>query len=98
MTMKRIVASAFLLLFLSMGVVAAAQEPPKPPSDEQGWEKVNGDMMQQGESIPASKLVAGAYGFIFAAVVVFVASVTMRSRRVEEEMDSLRRKLESKGK
>lgn len=95
--MKNILrAIAFVFAFTLVFTVARAQ--PKPPSDEQGWEKVDGSMMQAGESIPASRLVALAYGFIFASVTVFALSVAARTRRVEEELDALRRKLESKGK
>jgi hypothetical protein len=86
-----------LALVCCLAGAASAGEPPAKP-DEQGWEKVDGSMMQQGETIPASSLVAGAYGFIFAAVVVFVVSVTARTRRVEEEMVALRRKLEAAAK
>ena len=63
--MKRIIAIAFLAFFF--GGVALAQEPKK---TNDGYEPVNGDMMQPGESLPASRLVAGAYGFIFAAVLI----------------------------
>jgi hypothetical protein len=90
--MKKWIALLFLLLVAS---VAAAQPAVK---DNEGFEPVNGDMMVRGESIPASRLVAGAYGFIFAAVVVYVASVVSRVRRVEEDVEALRRKLEAQGK
>jgi hypothetical protein len=85
---------AFTFAFALTFTFASAQ--PKP--DEQGWEKVDSNMMQAGESIPASRLVSIAYGFIFAAVAVFAVSVAARTRRVEEEMDELRRKLDAKGK
>ena len=63
-----------------------------------GYEPVNGNMMmQRGEFIPADRLVAGAYGFILAAVVVWVASVAARAARVEREAEALRRKLEKAG-
>ena len=87
--MKRIVQIAFFAFFL--GGLALAQEGPK--KDNEGFEPVNGDMMQQGESIPASRLVGGAYGFICAAVVVWVASVARRARRLEDEVDELKKKL-----
>jgi hypothetical protein len=90
---KILICVVFVLAFFG---IAAAQSPPA--KDKDGYEPVSADMMEKGESIPASRLVAGAYGFIFAAVVVWVSSVTARSRRVEEEMDELRRKLEGKGK
>ncbi len=93
MTMKKILVSLAFVLLLVGG--AAAQE--KKP-DSEGWQQVNGDMLQKGESIPASRLVAGAYGFIFASVVVFVASVVARTRKVEQELEDLKRALEAKGK
>jgi len=93
--MKRIFQIAFLALFVALvSGVALAQEPKK---DAQGWEPVNGDMMQKGESIPASRLVAAAYGFIFAAVVVYVASVARRARRLEDEVEALKKKLQARG-
>ncbi len=83
-----------LAVLFGVSVAAAARAQPKP--DEGGWESVDGSMMQKGESIPASRLVAGAYGFIFAAVAVYVASIASRARRVEDELDELKRKLEEK--
>jgi hypothetical protein len=82
-----------VLLLLAVGGVAVAAQQPK---DNDGFEPVNGDMMQRGESIPANRLVAAAYGFIFASVTVFAVSVAVRSRRVEEELAELKRKLESR--
>ncbi|MGZ3429240.1 MAG: hypothetical protein ACXVDD_02925 [Polyangia bacterium] len=90
--MKRIIAIAFLAFFF--GGVALAQEPKK---TNDGYEPVNGDMMQPGESLPASRLVAGAYGFICAAVVVWVASVARRARRLEDEVDELKKKIQARG-
>ena len=84
-------------LLIVMCLVTAAFADEAPQKDNEGFEPVAADMMQKGESIPASTLVGGAYGFIMMSLVVFVATVVMRTRRVEEEMDSLRRKLESKG-
>ena len=93
--MKRIFQILFFAIFLAGGV-ALAQQPQPPQKDAEGFVPVNGDMMQKGESIPASRLVGLAYGFIFAAVLVWVGSVALRSRRVEEEMEALKRKLEKK--
>jgi hypothetical protein len=87
--MKRIIQILFLAFFL--GGVALAQEPPK--KDNEGFEPVNGDMMQPGESIPASRLVGAAYGFICVAVVVWVASVARRARRLEDEVEELKKKI-----
>jgi hypothetical protein len=75
-----------LILTLLVGVANAQKD--------EGWEKVDGSMTAQpGETIPATALVGGAYGFIFLALVVWVASVAARTRRVEEEVESLRQKL-----
>jgi hypothetical protein len=76
-----------VILFLLVGGLAGAQK-------DEGWEKVDGSMTSApGETIPATALVGGAYGFIFVALVVWVASVAARTRRVEEEVESLRAKL-----
>jgi len=80
--MKRLL----MILMLWFAPVAFAQ-------DKEGWEKVDGSMTAPGESIPASTLVGAAYGFIFVALLVWVASVAARTRRVEEEVQSLREKL-----
>jgi hypothetical protein len=90
--MKRLLQIALLASFLlGLAGLASAQSPPK--SDD-GFVPVNGDMMQQGETIPGNRLVAAAYGFICAALVVWVATVARRARRLEDEVDALRKKLE----
>lgn len=91
--MKRIIQIAFFVFFL--GGIASAQ--PAPSKDAEGFEPVNGDMLQPGESIPAARLVGAAYGFIFAAVVVWVASVARRARRLEDEVAELGKKLAARG-
>ncbi len=92
--MKRTLQIAFFGFFLLAFGAAFAQS--APPKDNEGFEPVNGDMMQQGESIPASRLVGAAYGFICAAVVVWVASVARRARRLEDEVDALKKKLQTR--
>jgi hypothetical protein len=82
--MKRLL----LILVLLFAPAAFAQD-----NKDEGWQKVDGSMMAQGETIPASKLVGAAYGFIWVALLVWVASVAARTRRVEEEIESLRQKL-----
>lgn len=87
-----------LALVCLLGATALAQAPVAKDKDPDGYEKVESDMMQRGESIPASRLVGAAYGFIFGALVVYVVSVVSRGRRVEDEIDALMRKLSAKGK
>jgi|GEM_PF-2576068 len=81
---------------------APAVKPPSPPAvldprgdGDEGFEKVDGSMLK-GESIPADRLVGAAYGFILLAFVTYAVSVALRGRRVEEELDALRKKLEGK--
>ena len=94
--MKRIIQIVlFATILFGLGGLLFAQEGPK--KDSEGFEPVNGDMMQPGESIPAARLVAGAYGFICAAVVVWVVSVAQRTRRLEDEVDELKKKLAARG-
>lgn len=92
--MRRLLSLLSLCLLLIAGVAAAQ---PAPTKDAEGFEPVASDMMQRGETIPGSRLVAAAYGFIFVAVVVWVGSVAARARRVEEELIALRKKIEAKG-
>ena len=91
--MKRIVQIVMFAFVLCGLTLSFAQEGKK---DNEGFEPVNGDMMQPGESIPASRLVGGAYGFICAAVVVWVASVARRARRLEDEVDELKKKIQAR--
>ncbi len=42
----------------------------------------------------ASIAIAGAYGFIWTAVLVYVISVARRMKSVQREMDDLRRRVE----
>jgi CcmD family protein len=46
------------------------------------------------ETIPAGPFLAAAYGFIWAAVLVYVIMVARRLAKVKEEMEDLRRKVE----
>jgi len=99
--MIKTVKTIFVVLLLGSAAPAFADDPPPPPATQaaadkdEGFEKVDGSM-QKGESIPADRLVGAAYGFILAAFVGFAVSVALRGRRVEEELDALRRKLEGK--
>ncbi len=94
--MKRIIQIVlFATILFGLGGLVLAQGQPK--KDSEGFEPVNGDMMQPGESIPAARLVGGAYGFICAAVVVWVASVARRARRLEDEVEELKKKLQARG-
>jgi hypothetical protein len=54
-------------------------------------------LAQQGqvrESIPAAPFLAGAYAFMWVAVLIYVALVARRLGRVQSDIDDLRRKLD----
>ena len=54
-------------------------------------------LAQQGqvrESIPAAPFLAGAYAFMWVAVLVYVALVARRLARVQSDIEDLRRKLD----
>ncbi len=98
------------LLFVAAAPAARAQGPtPTPPDapkaapaaakpDSEGFVPVRADEpLAASESLPASGLVGAAYGFILAALVIWVASVAARGRKVEEELTALRARIEKKG-
>jgi CcmD family protein len=89
--MKKLLSIFVFMLFLG-GMAAASQ----PKVDNEGFEQVNGDMMQKGESIPATALVGAAYGFIFLALLGYVVSIARRADRLAAEADELKRKLEAR--
>jgi len=49
---------------------------------------------QVRESIPAAPFLAGAYAFMWIAVLVYVALVARRMGRVQSDIEDLRRKLD----
>lgn len=68
------------------GVLEAAQ--PKPSPDE----FVPVTEVPESEQIPAIRLVATAYGFIWVVLLGYVWTVGKRLRTVETELDQLQRK------
>ena len=82
-------------LILAVGVVTPAMaglssvalanaEQPQPPK-----EFVPVDDIPQGEQIPAINMVAGAYGFVWVAVLGYVWSIARRMKQVETELAAL---------
>lgn len=100
--MKSFALAVSLGLFFPAAIAFADDLPPpkadaKPVSkpDTEGFVPVKeGEALGPGEVIPATGLVAGAYGFILGAMVVWVASVAMRTRRVEDDVTALRSRLD----
>ena len=63
------------------------QAQPQPPKDF-----VAVDESQPGEQLPALPLIAGAYGFIWVALLGYVWSVARRLQKVEGELAALEAK------
>lgn len=100
MTMKRSVHGCLrwlsaAALCLAMATPALAGPPDEKDKDKEGWSAVSrpADMNPEAESVPAAPLVAGAYGFIWVAVLVYVGTVAQRARRLQAEVDALRKRL-----
>jgi len=90
--MKSIVTLLFVLL---LGLPVAAQQPPAPkaPSAAQdGFVPVDAPMTGQ-EAIPAPRLVAVAYGFIWVVIFGYVWTVRSRLSRVERELAAVSRRV-----
>jgi CcmD family protein len=62
------------------------------PALAQEFQKVTGSPAQE---VPAVPFVGIAYAFIWIAVLVYVVSVARGLRRVRDELDELRRKLDA---
>ena len=84
-TIRRLRAGAVCVLWLLLTIapsVAAAQ--PQPPKDF-----VPVDESAEQDQIPALPLIAGAYGFIWVALLGYVWSLGRRLQKVESELGDL---------
>ena len=96
MRVPMLVPMMVVLLSLLLSPIARAQSPAEGGADKDGWEAVNGQMVQPGEGFKANGLVAGAYGFIWLAVAGFVLSVWLRGGAVEREVERLKRQIDAR--
>ena len=87
-----------LLILCALGApfaVLAEDVPPPKQADSEGFVPVApNEQLAPGETLPASRLVGTAYGVILGAMVVWIASVAIRARRVEEEVAQLKARIE----
>jgi CcmD family protein len=93
--MKRMLGSIVMLLLLA--APAFAQQPaPKAPTAaaQDGFVPVDAPMNPQ-DVIPAPRLVAIAYGFIWVVLFGYLWSVRTRLATVEREMESVSRRVAS---
>jgi CcmD family protein len=81
MRLLRVGAIVAVLFASPMTTMAMQPEPPK------GF--VPADTIPPGEQIPAIRLVAAAYGFVWLAVFGYVFSIAKRLKTVETELSAL---------
>jgi CcmD family protein len=81
----------FLVALMMLGAPALAQ-PPKPP---EGFVPV--DQLPGQEELPATPLVAAAYGVAWIAILLYVFSIWRRLNAVEREMADVAKRIEGGG-
>jgi CcmD family protein len=89
--MKRYVAVILLMLVLAVPALAQTQPPPRPAAQDE-FVPVNAPVTGQ-DTIPAPRLVAIAYGFIWIVLFGYIWSVRSRLTRVEREMEAVSRRV-----
>jgi hypothetical protein len=70
----------------------ASAQPPKPPDGFVPVEQLPGQ-----EELPATPLVAAAYGVAWAAVLIYLFSIWKRINTVEREMAEIARRIDAGG-
>jgi hypothetical protein len=98
-TLRALIVLFALAAPVALASWARADGPPPPKTDSEGFVPVApNEQLAPGESIPGNRLVGVAYGVILGAMVVWIASVAVRARRVEDELAQLRARIEAAGK
>jgi CcmD family protein len=95
-TMQR-VAKTVLVLLLLAGPLHAQQPAPRtpPPAAAQDEFRPVDSPINPQDAMPAPRLVAIAYGFIWLLFFGYLASVQMRLSRVQREMEVVSRRVTS---
>jgi len=95
MKVRTLVLTLMLLVAPSMSVMAGQQPPPKPANPD-GFVPVDAPLNAQ-DTIPAPRLVAIAYGFIWVVLLGYVWSVRSRLATVERELQTVSKRVGSGG-
>jgi len=90
--MKRLLGSMVVVLLLAAPAFAQQPAPKAPAAAQDGFVPVDAPINPE-DAMPAPRLVAIAYGFIWLVLFGYVASVKMRLSSVEREMESLSRRV-----
>ena len=95
--MKRYLVLALFVLTCAAPVVAQTQtQPPPKPSAQDEFVPVNAPLNAQ-DTIPAPRLVAVAYGFIWVVLFLYLWSVRSRLTTVERELQTVSKRVGSGG-
>jgi CcmD family protein len=90
--MKRMLAMVFTFLLLTAPVFAQQQAPKTPPAAAQdGFVPVDAPLNAQ-DTMPAPRLVATAYAFIWVVFFGYLVSLRMRLSKVEREIEAVTRR------
>jgi len=90
--MKKLSHALLLLVVLFAAPVLGGQDPQKPAAAQDGFVPVDAPLNPQ-DTIPAPRLVAIAYGFIWVMLFGYLWSVRTRLARVEREMETVSRRV-----
>jgi CcmD family protein len=86
------ISSAIITLLLLTGPAYAQQPAPKAPAAAQdGFVPVDSPIAPE-DAMPAPRLVAIAYGFIWLAFFGYLLSIKMRLTKVEKEIETVSRR------
>jgi CcmD family protein len=94
----RTIAGAVVALFLILApaVIHAQQPAGKPTAAQDQYVPVDKPMNAQ-DTLPAPRLVAVAYGFVWVVLLAYVWSIRKRLSTVEHEIDAVARRTASRG-
>lgn len=85
-------AVACLLAFVAATSLVMAQSAPPPGTQD---EFVPASQLPAGEQMPAAPMVIVAYGFVWAALLVYVWSIWRRVQKVEHDIADLSRRVDA---
>ena len=93
MTLKRLFRIVALVAITVLTAAPLGAQTPQTPSSQDGFVPVD-QLGDPKEELPATPLVAAAYGIAWAAVLVYVWSVWRRLNQVDRELADVSRRLQ----
>ena len=90
--MKRVLSLLVLVVLMAAPSLAQQPVPPKPPAAQDDFVPVDAPLNPQ-DTIPAPRLVAIAYGFIWVLFFGYIWSVRSRLSSVERELEAVGRRV-----